>query len=370
MTVDVIVVGARIVGLAHAWAAARRGLRVTVVERDFRCVGASIRNFGFVTVTGQPAGDTWRRARVSRDLWAEIAPRAGIDIVHRGLWVLAQRPAARDVLEAFMATEMGQDNELHSAADAARRMPLLRTQGASAAMYSPHELRVESRSAIPQLATWLAQRWGVTFQFGETVLDVQAPRVHTSARTLYAERVVVCPGADLQGVARPWLARHALALTQLQMLRVLPRSAMHLNAGVMSDLSLVRYGGYARLPAAQALRAQLERECPQSLAAGIHLIMVQSADGTLVVGDSHHDNPSPEPFASDAVDDLILGHLGEAVAVGDVAVVERWTGLYPTGVPNDCLIEAPDPALRVVVVTSGTGASTAFAIAEEVFDAW
>ena len=67
---DLLVVGAGIVGLAHAQAAATRGLRVIVVERDHRCVGASIRNFGFITVTGQPAGDTWRRARISRDVWA------------------------------------------------------------------------------------------------------------------------------------------------------------------------------------------------------------------------------------------------------------------------------------------------------------
>ena len=60
---DVIVVGAGIVGLAHAYEAARKGLKVCVVERDAACVSASIRNFGFVTVTGQGAGDTWRRAR-------------------------------------------------------------------------------------------------------------------------------------------------------------------------------------------------------------------------------------------------------------------------------------------------------------------
>jgi glycine/D-amino acid oxidase-like deaminating enzyme len=59
---DLIVVGAGIVGLAHAYTAAKRGLSVCVVERDAACVGASIRNFGFITVTGQGAGDTWRRA--------------------------------------------------------------------------------------------------------------------------------------------------------------------------------------------------------------------------------------------------------------------------------------------------------------------
>ena len=63
---DVLVVGAGIVGLAHAYEAAKRGLTVCVVDRDAACVSASIRNFGFVTVTGQGAGDTWRRARYAR----------------------------------------------------------------------------------------------------------------------------------------------------------------------------------------------------------------------------------------------------------------------------------------------------------------
>jgi D-hydroxyproline dehydrogenase subunit beta len=369
-TTDLIVVGAGIVGLAHAWTAARRGLRVTVVERDQRCVGASIRNFGFITVTGQPAGDTWRRARRSRDLWAELAPQAGIDVVHRGLWLLARRPAARSVLEDFMASEMAQGNELLEPVQAARRMPALRSAGASAAMYSPHELRVESRTAIPRLAAWLAECHGVTFVHGEAVLDVAPPRVRTAARELHAERVVLCPGTDLSGVAQPWLARHGLRLTRLQMLRVRPDSSVHLGAAVMSDLSLVRYGGYAALPSAAALRTQLQDEDAASLEHGIHLIVVQSADGTLVVGDSHHSDPTPEPFASEGVDRLILGHLRDAVALEQYSVLERWTGVYPTGAAADCLIEAPDSALRVVVVTSGTGASTAFGIAEEVFNAW
>jgi len=369
-TCDVLVVGAGIVGLAHAYTAALRGLKVTVVERDHRCVGASIRNFGFVTVTGQGAGDTWRRARESRDVWATVAAQAGITIEHRGLWVLAQRPRAAAVLEAFMATEMAQGNELVDAAEAARRAPFLRTQGAAAAMYSPHELRVESREAIPRLAAWLAERHGVRFLFAEAVLDVAPPRVRTSRRTLQAGRVVLCTGADLTGIAAPALDRHALQRTRLQMLRVRPHRGLRLDAAVMGDLSLVRYAGYAALPPARALREQLDAEAAESLGHGIHLIVVQAGDGTLVVGDSHHGAATPWPFAQERVDQLIVAHLQEAVAVEAVEVIERWTGEYPTGAGTDCVMESPHPAVRAVVVTSGTGASTAFAIAREVFDGW
>ena len=367
---DLIVVGAGIVGLAHALAGARRGLRVAVVERDHRCVGASIRNFGFVTVTGQRAGDTWRRAMASRQRWAEVAPLAGIPVLHRGLWVLARRPAAAAVLQAFAATEMGEACTLHSAEETAALAPGLRTEGAAAALYSPHELRVESRQAIPQLAAWLAEAHGVQFFFGQTVLEVAPPRVRTSAQTLHAERVVLCPGTELTGIAGPWVAPHGVHLTRLQMLRVRPEAGFRLPAAVMADLSLVRYAGYAALPESAPLLVQLQAEAGESLAHGIHLIAVQSADGSLVVGDSHHDHATPEPFASDAVDRLILQHLREAVDLTECEVLERWTGVYPTGHTADCLIEAPDPALRVVLVTSGTGASTAFGIADDVFSAW
>ena len=91
MTLDVVIVGSGIVGLAHAVAAVRRGLKTLVIDRDARPTGASIRNFGFITITGQRRGETWRRARRSAEVWAEIAPKAGIPIVQKGLLVLARR---------------------------------------------------------------------------------------------------------------------------------------------------------------------------------------------------------------------------------------------------------------------------------------
>ncbi len=366
---DVIVVGAGIVGLAHAWMALRRGLRVAVIDRDHRCVGASIRNFGFITVTGQRAGDTWRRAMRSRDLWAEVAPLAGIAVVHRGLWVVAQRARALDVLAEFAGTEMGAGCELHPGTQWGDLAPALRCDGMAGALYSPHELRVESRQAIPLLAAWL-QTQGVHFVWGQEVLAIEGDVVHGSQGQWRAERVVVCPGTELNGVARSLLPGHALGLTRLQMLRVRPEAGFRLGSAVMSDLSLVRYSGYADLPSSAPLLAQLQDECGQSLDDGIHLIAVQSEDGTLVVGDSHHPHASPGPFASEAVDRRILQHLREVVELAECEVVERWTGVYPTGHTAECLIERAAPHLRLVIVTSGTGASTAFGIAEEVFNTW
>jgi glycine/D-amino acid oxidase-like deaminating enzyme len=88
---DLIVVGAGVVGLATAHAARQRGLRVAVVERQAQCPGASVRNFGLLTATGQRRGDQWRRARRTIDVWQQIAPRAGIEVIHHGMYLLVQR---------------------------------------------------------------------------------------------------------------------------------------------------------------------------------------------------------------------------------------------------------------------------------------
>lgn len=367
---DLIVVGAGIVGLAHAAMAARRGLRVCVVERDAACVGASIRNFGFITVTGQGAGDTWRRARRARDIWSVLAPQAGIAVLHEGLYVSAVRPQALQVLQDFMATPMGEGCELLDVREAARRAPTLNLDGAQGVLYSPHELRVESRTAIGLLARWLAEVHGVVFRFGEAVLEVATPKVRTARATLHAERVVVCTNTDLHGLFAERLAPHGLQLCQLQMLRVQPEPGFRLPGAVMSDLSLVRYHGYSRLPAAVPLRAQLEHEEAEALAHGIHLIVVQSADGSLVVGDSHHYGPVLEPFADARVEALILAQLRRTLKLQSAQVTARWVGTYPSSPHTDCLIDQPDAATRLVLVTSGTGASTAFGIAEDVFAAW
>ena len=108
----------------------------------------------------------------------------------------------------------------------------------------------------------------------------------------------------------------------------------------------------------------MEQEQAQALADGVHLIVVQGADGSLVVGDSHHYSDAPDPFQPEAVDRVILDELSAVLNLPEPRVVERWLGVYPSG-PDVCFTEAPLPGTRLVLVTSGTGASTAFALAEE-----
>jgi FAD dependent oxidoreductase TIGR03364 len=362
---DLAIVGAGILGLACALAAARRNLKVVVIERDKRPRQASIRNFGFITVTGQDRAGVWSRARRSRDVWREVAPKAGIPIVQTGQWVAAQRPEAAAVLEAFMRTDMADDCELLTAASARQRCSDLQTSGLQAVLWSPHELRVESREAIPLLADWLARDHGVTFCWETAAHSIAPAHIDTSRGPIPTRATIVCPGDDLVSLYHDRLARAGISRCMLQMLR-LDSPGFRLPGTVMSDLSLIRYGGFANLPEAAVLRRRLESEQSEFLQNGIHLIVAQGADGSLVVGDSHHYDFTDEPFATERVYELLLDEYAAVVGRPAPAVQQRWIGTYAVAKDRVVLIEAPAPDVRLVVVTSGIGASTGFAIGEEV----
>ncbi len=307
-------------------------------------------------------GNVWRRARRSRDVWAEVAPKAGITIVQQGLLMLAQRPEASAVIAAFMASDMAQACRWLDADAVRKEFPMLQAARLEGALHSEIDLRVESRTAIPALAAWLQGR-GVNFLRETAVQRVDSGCVSTSDGLIEADAIIVCPGDDLTSLFPDTLTAAGVTRCKLQMLR-LAAPGWRLPHAVMSDLGLIRYLGYSELAPAAALRRVLEREQAAHLANGVHLIVTQSADGSLIVGDSHHYAATPDPFASAAVDALILDEFA-AIFGPPPPVIDRWVGTYASG-PSHSLVTSPVDGVRLVTITGGTGASTAFALAEGV----
>ncbi|HKU96929.1 MAG TPA: FAD-dependent oxidoreductase, partial [Vineibacter sp.] len=163
------------------------------------------------------------------------------------------------------------------------------------------------------------------------------------------------------------IAAQGVRTCQLHMLRLEPAQPIpRLATPVMSDLSMGRYLGFAELPQAAALKQRLAAEQAAALEHGVHLIVVQSADGSLVVGDSHHYGETVAPFAPTLVDDVILEEFDAVFDLPGRRVRERWVGSYASADDKLMFVDRPSDDVRIVMVTSGTGASTGFAIGEEV----
>jgi glycine/D-amino acid oxidase-like deaminating enzyme len=99
--VEVAIVGAGILGLAHAYAAARAGHSVTVFDRSPRASGASIRNFGMIWPVGQPHGAMLELALESRGLWLQVLNAARLPYRDTGSLHLTYAADERAVAQEF-----------------------------------------------------------------------------------------------------------------------------------------------------------------------------------------------------------------------------------------------------------------------------
>ena len=100
----------------------------------------------------------------------------------------------------------------------------------------------------------------MTFLRETAVRAASPPKLETSRGTIEAEAIIVCPGDDFATLHADRLAQYGLTRCKLHMLRVRPQRFDEGLPPVMSDLGMIRYLGYAELPAAQALRVRLEAE--------------------------------------------------------------------------------------------------------------
>jgi len=370
---DVAIVGAGILGLAHAAAAVKRGLRVTVFERSEVAVGASIRNFGQMLVTGQPPGIMLDLARESRALYLGWAERAGISARANGALLFSRDRTEDAVLEEFMDTRapaFRYNVKLLRGADLAGlydgRFAMHRS-----ALQGFDDLQLYSREAVPALAVWLATQ-GVRFHFGTLVRGVDHGRLDTTAGVCNAQRVIVCSGHDYQTLCAEQLRALEPQVCRLQMLRVTPEDGFHLQHAVLTGLSCTHYGAFADLQTARALATQIEQQRPELQRHGIHLLVSPTPYGDWIIGDSHDYSQDARPFNAESVDSIMLD-LARDTLRSKLRVVERWQGVYGakrhTPGSGAFSITRIDDRTTVALMHSGIGMSVGPALAHRHVDA-
>lgn len=366
-TFDDAVVGAGILGLAHAFHLARRGRRVIVFERNPRASGASVRNFGMIWPVGQSPGPLHEMALRSREFWLEVLRAVELWHDEAGSLHLAYREDEAGVLAEFTARAAadGYECKLLTPGQVAERSPLVNTSGLVAGMWSPTEICVDPREVIARMPGWLARDFGVRFEFGTAVTAYDRPRISTGDQTYLAERLVVCSGDDFQTLYPGTFARAALVRCKLQMMRS-ASCGSRLGPMLAGGLTLRHYKSFENCPTLEAVKSRIARDHPQFDRYGIHVMASQNGSGELVIGDSHEYGDAIEPFDKPEIDRLILDYLHTMLNVPDLEIAARWHGIYAKHPRDPYFIAGPAPGATVVTATGGAGMTLAFGLADEV----
>lgn len=363
---DLVVVGAGIVGLAHAVEAVARGLSVIVVERDDHAVGASVRNFGHACITVQ-VGEALGYAQRARTTWLRLSRAAGFGAAECGTVVVARAPEELAALEELAAERGPGEVVLLSPTELVGRAPIHPGGGLLGGAHLPLDLRVEQRRAAGAVAAWLAGRPGVRMIWSTPVLGVEPGEVRTGRGTLTAGRVVVCAGHNLDRLLPEVAEKAGLRRCVLQMLQV-RAPGLRVGPAVLTGSSLLRYPALSRTAGAAALRDRWAAERPVLLDAVVNHMLTQLPDGDLVVGDTHAYARTHEPFSDESLDELLLDET-RALLGRQLTVVRRWRGVYAAA-DGEFLRAQVAPGVMAVAVTSGIGMTTAFGLAPAVLDAF
>ncbi|MEY3053051.1 MAG: hypothetical protein RLY31_2836 [Bacteroidota bacterium] len=368
-TYDVAVIGGGIAGMAVAYHAASAGRRVVLFERHGAAQGATVRNFGMIWPFGQPL-EWFDTAMASRSHWLRLAEAAGFWAAPTGALCLAYSADELAVLEEFHATrrQAGYDIELLTPAAVTALQPAVRPEGLCGALFSRTEVNVDPRQATARLHHYLASALGVDIRYRTAVSRVEDGVLHSGRRRWRAEQVFVCSGADFETLYPEVFEGSGLRKCKLQMLRTVPQpDGWQLGPTLCAGLTLLHYGSFAHCATLAPLRRRLERELPQYIDRGIHLLVSQTSRGELVLGDSHAYDPDPDPFDSAETDRLILKYLSAFARLPDPTIAARWQGVYPKLAGKPVLVETPEPGVIIYNGLGGTGMTLSFGLAARFF---
>lgn len=370
---DVAIVGAGIVGLAHALEAAKRGYDVVLFERDAQAWGASIRNFGIVLPLGMRPGQMHTWALYSRETWLKLAAYIGLWCDPVGSLVVAYHEDELAVLDEFsqLASNWGYKCTLLDQKTTLTRNPSLNPNGLKGSLWSPTEIIVDPRQAIHKLAVYLNQEYKVSLRFNKTVTAIDLPWVQSGNESWQVERAIVCSGTDFETLYPEIFAQSGLTRCKLQMMCTQPQpNGWQLGPILATGLSLKHYPAFASCSTLPALKKRLAADYPELEKWGIHLLASQNGHGEVILGDSHEYSLSPEPFDRSEIDELILGQLQKILCLPSLKIAQRWHGLYAKHFESDIILESPARDVRIVAGVGGAGMTISFGLAHELFNNW
>jgi FAD dependent oxidoreductase TIGR03364 len=368
---DVVVVGAGVLGSFHAYFAGRLGLRTLLLERSDFPRQASVRNFGMVIPSGMADDDWHRRGQESASLYRRLSHELNYSIKTGGTQYLATTPIEEQILREFsqLGPMFGSACQFLDARQSLRLNSILHPETCRASLLFPGDLRFDPRDFVRQLILRMTR--GKLSDYRPNTVAVKVERHGSACRITTADgteemarHVFVCAGADLRTLFPQTFANSGLSRCKLQMMRIVPLDGVSLFGSLASGLSLRHYPSFRRCPSWPRLAE--ESVHPELARRGIHVLLVQDADGRFVVGDSHeYSSGDFDDTLDPTTEDWILTEARRLVRLPDWTIAERWHGIYTLHPDRPIFEHTVDDRIHIVTGIGGKGMTTSPAVARE-----
>jgi glycine/D-amino acid oxidase-like deaminating enzyme len=322
--VDVLVIGAGIIGAACAHYAARAGLRVAVVERAGVAGGTTGAGEGNILVSDKQPGPELDLALLSHRLWLEIGDEVGdIELVRKGGLVVAASGAGLAGLRDLAARHEAAGVAVQKVTVPRQVEPMLTDRLAGGAYY-PQDLQVQPMLAAARLLdlTGITVHCGVTAGGLRRGRDGRVTGVQTSDGPVAAGAVVNAAGVWAGAIA-------ALAEVNLP---VQPRRGFVLVTAPMP--ALIRHKVYA----ADYVSTVLSDDAGLQTSA----VVEGTRSGTVLIGASRERVGLDRSLRLDVLGRLAAQAIALFPFLAGVAAIRTYRGFRPY-CPDHLPVIGPDP---------------------------
>lgn len=365
-----VVIGAGIVGLGMARALSKKGFEVLVIEKNSFAIGASIRNFGMVWPVGQPEGELYERALLTKSIWLELCKEANIWFDPVGSLHLAYSDLEMQVLESFYnKVAVNRKYSLLQSSQTLRLSSAIVSNGLRGSLFSPDEMIVDSPKAIKALANLLMEKHGVQFMWNSHVNAVQTDKVWVGNRIIECDEIFVCTGPDFENLFPEIFSKFPITKCKLQMMRMAVQpDHWRLGPSLCGGLSLTHYSSF-RLAGdiLNKLKEHYQSTLPNHVEWGIHVMVSQNSAGELIIGDSHEYGLTHEPFDKGFVNQFILDYLKTFARFQKEEITYQWNGTYAKMADGATeLLVQPIEGVTIVNGLGGAGMTLALGLTDQV----
>jgi D-hydroxyproline dehydrogenase subunit beta len=378
MKYDLAIIGAGILGMAHAYHAAQAGQKVIVLEKDTIPQGSSIQNFGQIVPSG--LGSNWFEfGQKSVEIYQKIQEKYDLTVRQNGTVYIAsnhdEEQLANELYQYY--TNIGYPAELLSRRECFFKYPMINAQYSKAGLYFPTELSVEPNQLIYRLIRYYKDQLKGEIQTSTTALACNSKADHVEISTsknqiIKAKKVLICCGYTFNILYPNLLANSGLVVCKLQMLQTIPQKFIKMSGNILTGLSIRRYEAFAEMPSYQKMSTPWRYSELQKW--GIHILFKQALDGSIIIGDSHEyatvaDSHNLGFQINETINDLIIAEARRISDISQLKIARKWYGTYSQH-PSDIFINDPTPNIRICTGIGGKGMTSSLGFALQHLTTW
>ena len=362
---DAVIVGGGILGTFHAFHALQLGLKVCLVEKDSRPMGATVQNFGQVVPSGM--NSKWQKyGRESLKTYKEIQSKFDVTVRQNGTVYLASNEEEEQLLVELRAinNNNGYDSRMLTKSECLENYPGLQDSYVKAGLFFPEEVTVEPRTMIHRLQEYLKSEMKLHIKtsfpvMGCTKLLDGVEIESTGGEKIFAKKVVICNGSEFKYLYPELFKNSDLEVTKLQMMQTRPQKNYSLKGSILTGWTIRRYESFHECASYNKIKKEEDSDSLQKKW-GVHILFKQAMDGSIILGDSHQyaDVNKIDDLGFDLdmdIDNFMLQEAKKIIKLPDYTIQQRWFGMYSQSKTGDIFRTTVDDDIHIITGIGGKG---------------